>query len=164
VAKIDWKFWKGFLFGALTLLALLVAIITGIAGLLNNADPQILAAQNCIIWAESNIQEVRFEILINNAGSKDISAISIDLVWPDGSNADIEGYKPPLPKTIPPGQTERIVIIGYCHPFDRFNGFARRGKLKLQPDQTTIEGTAVVKFNTKDIISKKITFTIEHLK
>ena len=148
MAKIDWKFWKGFIVGGLAVLALVIGIITDVAGVLKRAKPQILDAQNCHVRpfdAPEGYIDARFELLINNAGTKDCSLTSIDLTWPNG--LDTELYVS-LPKTIPAGLTEKVAIEG-------------QGRLELKSNQTTAEATVRVEFNTKHVIKRKIIFTIE---
>jgi len=121
--------------------------------------PQILAAENCNIWLEDAEQQLEFELLVNNPGSKNVSMISFGLIWPDGRKADLNKHKPSLPMTIPAEQTVRIPVWGYCRELDVNEGF--RDRFKFPKDQTTLEGTVVVKFNTNGVIKKKITFPLE---
>ena len=157
----NWKYWKGFFAGIATAILVIFALIEGTAKVkdlfTNPAEPQILDVQNCLIFPIVNNEDIRFELLVNNPGTKDCSIISIDLTWPDGLDAELFTS---LPKTIPAGLTEKVVIKGWGH---KMQGFRSEGKLELQPDQTTAEATVTVKFNTKHIIRKKITFTIERL-
>ncbi len=159
------KFWKGFWTGIATILAIIGTVIGIIVGCLTifggHAKPQLLPPVNCAIRPEGNVQGVNFDLLVNNVGSKDCSVISIGLVWPDGREADLRRYEPSLPKKVSPGQTERIAVKGYCHKFDANDGVW--GKLKLQPNQLTTKGTAIVRFNTNKVIEQEITFSIERL-
>ncbi|MBN2019245.1 MAG: hypothetical protein JW749_03360 [Sedimentisphaerales bacterium] len=163
---IKLKFWKGFWTGIVTTLGTIATIIAIIVGCLTifggHAKPQILESQNCIIrpYDAGGGAEIRFELLINNSGSKDCSVTTVDLIWPNGLAAEL-GWESStlLPKTIPPGVTERIKMRGRDHKSP--NG-VDEGKLVLQPNQNSIEATVAVKFNTGHNIKKKITLTIGH--
>jgi hypothetical protein len=159
------KFWKWFCVVALPFIGIVFAlhndIIDCINVWLNQAKPQILDAQNCIARIILNNEEIHFELLVNNAGSKDCSVTSIDLTWPDGLSADLGNWpSTSLPKTIPAGTTERIIMHGWGHKM-KGQGFTPEGKLTLQPNQDSAEATVAVKFNTTQVIEKRITFVVE---
>jgi hypothetical protein len=162
----DWKFWQGFLAGAAAMIPTLFTVLKGIAELKsffsNQAKPQLLDVQNCRISIGSASETFHFELLVNNAGSKDCSVISVELKLPNGDISQFVWAKSTeLPKTIAAGQTERITRDGQC------GGVAQYGKYKvalqrpvLQSQKNFVEGTLTVKFNTNKIIKKKTTFTI----
>ncbi|MGA2916567.1 MAG: hypothetical protein ABSE89_11130 [Sedimentisphaerales bacterium] len=162
--KVDWKSWKVRLIGAVGMTAMIFGLIESVEHIFcSHAKPQLLDTQNCIVRIGGNSEEVHFELLVNNIGTKDCSLISIDLTWPDGLNADIGGLGheslTPLPKTIPAGSTERIKMSGSGHKI-REEG-VWEGKLELKPNQKSVEATVVVKFNTGHIIKRKIIFAVE---
>jgi hypothetical protein len=159
----NWKFWKVFFAGvasAIVAIAALIGAVDIVKNWSSRPKPQILDAQNCSVKVSSNAETVWFELLVNNAGVKDCSITSISLTWPDGINADLE-YEPStlLPKTIPAGLTERIIVYGFAYKF--VDTFKPERRIELQPDQNSVEAEAVVKFNTGQIIKKSITFTVE---
>ncbi len=159
----QWRFCEVVVVGGLTLLAVWIGMITDWLGLAKRAKPQLLEVRDCFAWVDGgkeSDQTVEFKLLVNNAGSKDCSIIGIDLVWPDGNIADLEGLRKSLPKTIPSGQAESLSIWGYCRPPKSLIGTIEREKIESPPEQTTLEGAIVIKFNTKHIIEKKITFTL----
>lgn len=122
----------------------------------SRANPQLLEVKNCFV--SSGNEAAWFDLLVDNTGSKDCSLILVELEWPNGAIADFEGPKPideprtPLPATILPGRTKRVIMLGFFHGANR---------LKLQPEQNSVEATVAVKFNTGQTIKKKITFIIK---
>ena len=153
----EWSFWKGFFSGVA--LTSLVALLKGAALIKSlwpmRAKPQILEAQNCNIPPLSGADKFIFDLLVNNAGSKNCSVISVELRYQECSLTQLI-YEPSLPSKISPGQTVRITTYGYTDKTNRF---------KLQPKQQTFEATALVKFNTNKIIQKHngTDARIEHL-
>ena len=149
LAKINWKFWKGFILGGLATLATVVVIITSVAGTFKRAKPQILAAKKCYIIrydAPAEAIDANCELFIYNKGTKDCSVISIDLTWLNGSDIELDDM--PLPMIIPANSTKKVTIGG-CSKFE------------FRPErQTKTEATVKVEFDTKHICEKKITFTV----
>jgi len=160
LAKTKWKFWKGYLFGVLTTFALLITIATGVRELLKRAKPKLLDTKDCEAFVDSSEQTVEFKILLNNAGSKDCSVVNVELLWPDGLQAQLTSFKPPLPQTLLSGHTELLSVWGYCCLSKISGGVIQRDKLIVPPEQDTIEGTVSITFNTKNIIKQKISFIL----
>ena len=163
---IDWSFWKAFSVGAVAMLVTVVTTLNGIAELKrrwsDKATPQLLDVQYCFIVVMPDFEEFWFELLVNNAGSKDCSVISTELILPNGDISMLV-FEPStsLPKTIVAGRTERIARKGQC------GGTTQYGKCKgklprpaLQPHQNSVEGTVAVRFNTGHIIKRKVNFTV----
>ncbi len=160
MAKTDWKFWKGLFIGFLSTSALFITILVGINELSKKAKPQLLKVEDCFLQVDG-LQVVEFDLLVNNAGSKDCSVIGIDLIWPDKYKADLDSIKPPLPKTLLTGHTERIEVFGDCRPLEKSKEYGLiRKRWELPPDQNNVEGTIIIKFNTNDTITRKIIFPI----
>jgi hypothetical protein len=163
---VDWVFWKGFLSGAASVALVFLTLIKGIAALKsilpNRAKPQLLDIQNCCIsiGPDTTFEPFWFELLVNNAGSKDCSVISVELRLPNGDISKLvwASSSTRLPKTIAAGQTERITRNGQCGKPQGLN--TSKERLALQPQQNSVEGTVVVKFNTNKIIEKKTIFTV----
>jgi hypothetical protein len=158
----DWSFWKGFVSGAaLTALAFLRGVAAIKALWPNRAKPQVLDTQKCFIDISPAVVTVKFELLVNNAGSKDCSVVLVELMLPNGRFANLDRESSTtLPKTIAAGQTERITMWGWCGKPQELNlRPLSKERLALQPPQNSVEGTVVVKFNTKKIIKKKTIFT-----
>ena len=164
---VDWKFWEAFSSGAIAAILTVFALIKGIAATKslwsNRAKPQLLDVQNCCIKIESGFEPFWFELLVNNAGLKDCSVISVELRLPNGDVSKLvwASGSTRLPKTITAGQAVLITRYGQC------GGVAQYGKCKgklqrpvLQPQNNSIEGAIVVKFNTNKIIEKKTIFFV----
>ena len=146
----DWSFLGVFASGAATCFVLLRGAKTIKDLWPSRAKPQLLEARNCCIFVAANEEYAEFDLLVNNAGSKDCSVLSVELRWPDGVSKDFE-YKPRLPITISPGRTERITVEGYALTKESF-------KFRSRPKQRSVEATVVVKFNTDKDKKKKISF------
>ena len=172
---VDWVFWKGFLSGAASVALVFLTLIKGIAALKsilpNRAKPQLLDIQNCCIsiGPDTTFEPFWFELLVNNAGSKDCSVISVELRLPNGDISKLvwASSSTRLPKTIAAGQTERITRNGQCGGKAQYGQCSKpqglntsKERLALQPQQNSVEGTVVVKFNTKKIIEKKTIFMV----
>lgn len=152
----DWSFLGAFTAGAGVCFFLLKGAATIKALLPSRAKPKLLESQNCSI---RNGQTVRFDLLVDNAGSKDCAIISMELQWPNGRFADLE-YEgsTPFPKAIPAERTERVKVYGIC--VETPEGQILK-KLELDPSQTSIKGKVKVRFNTNKILDKDVIFTIE---
>jgi hypothetical protein len=156
-----WKSWAVNVLAVIGAISLFFQVIKGGTELKEIfwTKPQISAIENCRVRPEGPEQQMEFELLVNNPDSKNVSIISVGLIWPDKHKAEIYKYKPELPMTIPAGQTIRIPVWGYCRELDVKKGV--RDKLELSKNQNVLEGTVAVRFNTNDISKKKITFPLE---
>ncbi|MGA1980414.1 MAG: hypothetical protein ABSG99_07645 [Sedimentisphaerales bacterium] len=153
-----------------------ITIILGAYTLLKDfiwGKPQLLNVENCFVSIPDagEGKEIHFELLVNNAGSKDCSVISVNLEWPDGLNADLAwgaSSSTSLPTTIQVGHTERIKMSGLDHKWHALNPdnpsdkWIPEGKLEIQPNQKSAEGTVIIGFNTGYVIKRKIAFPIKH--
>jgi len=148
----DWWFW-GLIAAGIAVSLKLLNIATLIKSIWpDRAKPQLSDAQDCFVRVYKNCENASFDLLVDNAGSKDCSVISVELKYREGCITNFI-YEPPLPMTISPGRTERIVVAGYAFEENRF---------KLQPEQQSVKATAFVKFNRGKIIEKKISFIIKY--
>jgi hypothetical protein len=162
----NWEFLKVFGSGVIFASAVIFFFAKGIATLKslwpNRAKPQLLDVQYCFIVIMPDFEQFWFELLVNNAGSKDCSVISAELMLPNGDISTLV-WEPStnLPKTILAGRTERITRKGQCGGVEQYGRC--KGKLPrpvLQPQNNSVEGTVAVKFNTGHIIKRKVNFTV----
>jgi len=155
-----WDSLKNFLTKVLAVIGLIAVICGAIKGAAEVKDlfwppkPQI-EAQNCRVT--DDLKSLCFDLRINNPASKTCSVLSIDLNVLNRLKVDLHRYFFKIPETIPEfitipaGQADLIKLCG------DFNG----KKLELPPDQNSIKGKLVVKFNTNDKITENISFTLD---
>jgi hypothetical protein len=165
-----WKSWEVFLTRVLAVIGAISIIIGTVKGGAELkeifwANPQILNAQNCTCIVSASGEAIDFELLVNNPGSKNCSVIEVNLIWPDGLAANLDPDRgTSLPKTILPSSSETLKIRGWGHKTHRASAtdwsLIPEGKLVLKPNQTSVEATALVKFNTGHIAKKKIAFIV----
>ena len=150
-AKSKWD-WKVFVKNVLAIIGA-ISIILGTIKLCMElkevfwANPQIVNAKNCRCDVFETGEQINFELLINNPGSKNCSIMEVNLIWPNelAADSDIQIITPQFPETIPTGSSEIIRMTGYGH----------------NNRKVSAEATVLVKFNTGYIAKKKITLMIE---
>jgi hypothetical protein len=126
--------------------SLVVTAIAAIGGLFvfwpKRAKLRFVRFEKCLV---NSFGFLDFDLLIDNSGSKDCSLIRVKLIWPNGSNANLSPDKStPLPKVIPAGLTERVIMHGDSH------------KSSFEPN--AIDGEVTLEFNTHKPIKKTIRF------